>query len=152
MTESDEKSDRTDEENARGALLIVQFEKFLYNDDPFNTIPLVLNPIDYWVMARRNAVELALVASSILKIGASEASCERSFSHQKRIQRSVRGSLSQSNAESELFIQMNLGKFDDGIKSELDISVMNHHPSHKVVPLSRKVVHPSRTCLRFLSL
>jgi hypothetical protein len=29
---------------------------------------------------------------------------------------------------------------------------MNHHPSHKVVPLSRKVVHPSRTCLRFLSL
>lgn len=103
-------------------LLLVQFEQFVHNLYPFNKIPPTTEDA-FWILAQRHVPELSAVAQVLLNISASEAACERSFSHQKNIQRPVRSSLLHSNCENEMMVQMNLRHFDDGKDNNLEVSL-----------------------------
>jgi len=54
---------------------------------------------------------LALLARELFRVAPTEAACERSFSHQKRVHRAERASLAHENVERELFVRLNYELF-----------------------------------------
>jgi len=64
-------------------------------------------PTLYWNMFIYTAPELASVSLALLRINPTEAGCERSFSHQKVVYRSLRSRLRRKNIQAEMIIKMN---------------------------------------------
>ncbi|GMU74502.1 MAG: hypothetical protein AMXMBFR44_6980 [Candidatus Campbellbacteria bacterium] len=84
-----------------------QFTRFCDNSEPFNLVDANTKPAELWSFARRKIPHLALIAKEVFHVAPTEASCERSFSHQKRIHRPARARLGHENVEHELFVRMN---------------------------------------------
>ena len=92
--------------------IAVQLDKFFENNPPFNSIPRSASVDEFWSMAKmKGAKALASVVLPLLRITASEASAERTFSQQKMVHRPTRTSLSHGNVNAEVSIRMNLPKF-----------------------------------------
>jgi len=68
-------------------------------------------PAELWSFARREIPHLALLARELFRVAPTEAACERSFSHQKRVHRAERASLAHENVERELFVRLNYELF-----------------------------------------
>jgi len=89
--------------------IAIQLGQWLNKDGVFslNFSINVDKPTDYWNMFTYTAPELASIALALLRINPTEASCERSFSHQKVIYRSLRNRLHRPKIHSEMMIKMN---------------------------------------------
>lgn len=98
--------------------LVEQFSDFTENRNPFDQIPNEATNKQFQAIAKYDKPELSILATNLLNISASEASVERSFSRQKRIQRPERSMLFQENMLKELFIQINFPTFEDANQIE----------------------------------
>ena len=99
----------------------MQLDKFHENSPPFNSIPRAASVEEFWTAPKlTGAKELASMVLPLLRVTASEASTERTFSQQKLVHRPTRTSLSHGNVEAEVFIRMNLPKFQSPPVSRKD--------------------------------